>query len=275
MALDFPSSPVDGQTFGSYIWSASKGVWQAREEAAATAIMSPTKPATGNPGDIWINTSTGIAFAYYDDGNTSQWIELLSSAVPNTAETMPVASIIQTARVTAPTGWLLCQGQSLLVADYPALHTAIGYTYGGSGSNFLLPDLRGRVPVGQKTGTFGNLGGTGGAETVALETTHVPSHTHTFSGTTVSDGAHSHTYHLQYYLTGGAGFGQNGQAIVGGDRSGTFPNPGTWNAVPSQSTSQHTGHTHTYSGTTSTGSGSGTAHPNLQPYIVLNYMIKV
>ena len=148
MALDFPSSPVDGQTFGSYIWSASKGVWQAREEAAATAIMSPTKPATGNPGDIWINTSTGIAFAYYDDGNTSQWIELLSSAVPNTAETMPVASIIQTARITAPTGWLLCQGQSLLVANYPALHSAIGYTYGGSGSNFLLPDLRGRVPVG-------------------------------------------------------------------------------------------------------------------------------
>ena len=75
MALDFPSNPVDGEIFDAYIWNASKGVWQAKEESATVAVMSPTKPITANAGDIWVNTTTGIAFAYYDDGNTSQWME--------------------------------------------------------------------------------------------------------------------------------------------------------------------------------------------------------
>jgi microcystin-dependent protein len=73
--------------------------------------------------------------------------------------------------------------------------------------------------------------------------------------------------------------GTNGEAIVGSARSGLF---GGFNAIPpGQGTSSHDGHTHTYSGTTSNASpttnttGSGQAHPNLQPYVVLNYMIKV
>lgn len=79
MSLDFPSSPVDGQVFGSYVWSASKGAWQSREESAAVAVMSPTTPTSASPGDIWVNTSEGTSFVYYDDGTTSQWVELISS----------------------------------------------------------------------------------------------------------------------------------------------------------------------------------------------------
>ena len=79
MALDFPANPVDGEVFGSYVWSATKGVWQSREEEAAIAIMSPTAPSTATPGDIWVNTSEGTAFVYYNDGSSSQWIELVSS----------------------------------------------------------------------------------------------------------------------------------------------------------------------------------------------------
>lgn len=45
---------------------------------------------------------------------------------------------------TAPDStWLFCQGQSILVASYPDLFDVIGYTYGGSGANFFLPDYRG------------------------------------------------------------------------------------------------------------------------------------
>jgi microcystin-dependent protein len=40
--------------------------------------------------------------------------------------------------------WLICEGQSLDTAVYPDLFAVIGYTYGGSGSTFNLPDLRGR-----------------------------------------------------------------------------------------------------------------------------------
>ena len=81
MALDFPANPADGEVFGSYIWSASKGVWQSREESAAPAIMSPTRPLTGTPGDIWVNTADGTTFVYYDDGSSAQWIELTPSPI--------------------------------------------------------------------------------------------------------------------------------------------------------------------------------------------------
>lgn len=83
MALDFPSNPTDGQVFGSYVWSASKGVWQSREESAAPAVVSSVPPATAVNGDIWIDSSDGIAYFYYSDGNTSQWVEIMSSGVPS------------------------------------------------------------------------------------------------------------------------------------------------------------------------------------------------
>lgn len=83
MALDFPSNPINGQIFGSYIWSAAKQAWQAREESKATAIMSPTVPSNAVSGDIWINTANGIAFVYYDDGTSSQWVEVLASPSAN------------------------------------------------------------------------------------------------------------------------------------------------------------------------------------------------
>jgi hypothetical protein len=79
MALDFPSNPVNGQVFDAYVWNAAKGAWQSREESATVAIMSPTAPTSANPGDLWINTAEGIAFVYYDDGSSSQWIEVLAS----------------------------------------------------------------------------------------------------------------------------------------------------------------------------------------------------
>jgi len=82
MALDFPASPADGQVFGSYVWSATKGAWQSREESAAVAITSPTKPLTANNGDLWYNTARGVTYIYYDDGSSSQWVEVLVAPGP-------------------------------------------------------------------------------------------------------------------------------------------------------------------------------------------------
>lgn len=44
--------------------------------------------------------------------------------------------------------WKYCEGQSLSVKEYPALFSIIGYTYGGEGDHFNLPDMREYVPVG-------------------------------------------------------------------------------------------------------------------------------
>lgn len=56
---------------------------------------------------------------------------------------LPAGFVSAFAGGSAPTGWLECNGASIPVASYPDLHAAIGYTYGGSGASFSLPDLRG------------------------------------------------------------------------------------------------------------------------------------
>jgi microcystin-dependent protein len=84
-----------------------------------------------------------------------------------------------------PSGWMLCEGQSLATADHTALFNLIGYTFGGSGANFNLPDLRNRVPIGAGQGQglpnylLGNFVGT---SYPVLSVANLPAHTHTFSG---------------------------------------------------------------------------------------------
>ncbi len=81
----------------------------------------------------------------------------------------------------APEGWAICDGRSLPVSSYETLYTIIGRTYGGDANTFKLPDLRGRIPVGQGTGpgiAAKTLGQMGGSETVVLANAQLPQHTH-------------------------------------------------------------------------------------------------
>jgi len=84
-----------------------------------------------------------------------------------------------------PAGWMFCEGQLLSIAQNDVLFNLIGTTYGGDGqTTFALPDLRGRVPI-----HFGNgfaLAETGGAETVTLTTSQIPSHSHAFTASTLT-----------------------------------------------------------------------------------------
>ena len=66
------------------------------------------------------------------------------------------------AGAVAPSGYLLCDGAALSVATYAALFAAIGYTWGGAGASFNIPDLRTRQPVGADGGLNLNLGDTDG-----------------------------------------------------------------------------------------------------------------
>lgn len=82
----------------------------------------------------------------------------------------------------APQGWALCDGSLLPISGNEALFSLLGTSYGGDGvSQFALPDLRGRAPIGQGTGpglSARALGEKLGEETHCLGTAEMPAHTH-------------------------------------------------------------------------------------------------
>src|ERR1700693_6144838 len=91
-----------------------------------------------------------------------------------------------------PNGWLDCAGQLLPISQFTALFSLLGTQYGGNGTtNFALPDLQGRIPVGQGQLPGGSdyvMGEESGVENVTLLTTDMPSHSHGL-GASAANGA--------------------------------------------------------------------------------------
>lgn len=203
----------------------------------------------------------------------------------NTASTnyVPSGALTAYAGSSAPTGWLLADGSAVSRTTYATLFAAIGTTYGaGNGSStFNLPNLSGRTIAGKEstatnlTSTYGpdgaTLGATGGAQGVTLtgaesgepghtHTLTMDQHTHTFTGT-----PHQHTvpYNNDHFH----------------DISGSTPS-GNHNTGLNKNTSSVTAGG-TNSPTTTTGTvgtinaaNASAAHTNVQPTIILNYIIK-
>ena len=97
-------------------------------------------------------------------------------------DTSFIGSVFLFAGNFAPRYWSLCSGQLLAINQNQALFSILGTTYGGNGqTTFALPDLRGRVPVGTGQGSGLNnvvLGEGGGAPSLVLTTSNLPTHTH-------------------------------------------------------------------------------------------------
>lgn len=107
------------------------------------------------------------------------------------ATNTPSGSIRIWPSAAAPTGWFLCDGTAYSTTTYAALFAQIGYSYGGVGASFNVPDFRGRFPLGKSTaGTGSTLGGTGGS----LDHTHsTPAHTHGLANHVHAIAGHYHT----------------------------------------------------------------------------------
>lgn len=162
------------------------------------------------------------------------------------------AGVIQLfAGASAPPGYLFCDGASYATSSFPGLFAAIGYTWGGVGANFNVPDFRGRSPIGVGTGTYAGatahpLAQTGGEESHTLTSPEMPTHGHN-----VIDPGHAHTYPN----SGSAGGGPN--LVEGAPNAGT----GTHiNSAIANVTLQNTG-------------GSG-AHNTYHPVAAVNFIIK-
>lgn len=100
-----------------------------------------------------------------------------------------IATINMFAGNFAPRGWMLCQNQTLSIAQYTAVFSLVGTTYGGNGqTTFSLPDLRGRVPVGTGQGPGlqpYQLGQLSGVENTTLTQLNLPAHNHQAQATTL------------------------------------------------------------------------------------------
>lgn len=143
----------------------------------------------------------------------------------------------------APRGWAFCDGQLLPIAQYTAVFSLIGTTFGGDGrTTFGLPDLRGRVPIHPGSGpglsTY-RWGQKGGQETEVLTVAQLPSHSHNTQG-------------------------KNGP----GDE--TNPGPNTFVATATNDLYAEAAGV-VMGATTNTGNNQG--HPNIQPYLSIYYII--
>jgi hypothetical protein len=75
-ALDFPSSPSNGDIYNNYVYDATRGVWNVYAQGiAARFTVSSSKPSPATNGDAWFDTTEGTTYVYYDDGDSAQWIE--------------------------------------------------------------------------------------------------------------------------------------------------------------------------------------------------------
>jgi len=157
----------------------------------------------------------------------------------------PVGSILiwPGAGDVAPTKYLWCQGQAISRTTYAGLFAVLGTTYGaGDGSTtFALPNLKGRIPVGRDT-MYANIdvvGETGGEREHVLTVPELAGHSH--AATIINDGSNA--------VGGTTSF-----AVAPGGSA--FAAAGTVNNIVIGNT------------------GGGGAHNNLQPYIVMNYIIR-
>ena len=128
-ALDFPSSPTNGQVYGQYVYDSTKGAWRVSADLLASATPSHTAPTNPVSGDLWFNTNDGVMFMYFNDGNTSQWVEVKS----NTASGSTVAARVD-AIEAKPAGLVQITPTSVTVSSGTASVSNGAVSYSGVGS---------------------------------------------------------------------------------------------------------------------------------------------
>ncbi len=144
----------------------------------------------------------------------------------------------------APRGWAFCDGQLLPIAQNTALFSLIGTTYGGDGrTTTALPNLKGRAPMHPGSGpglTTRRLGEKGGVETVTLTEAQIANHTHQLRGSEEDDDS----------------------TVPGGHAPGVLSTVyGPPNSLVNMASSSLTN------------VGGSMAHNNMQPLLVLNFII--
>jgi microcystin-dependent protein len=234
----------------------------------ATPMSGPLKHSTGTAAapSMTFSGATNVGFFKTASGigvsiNGTQVAEFTT-----VSPFVPVGAIVDWPAVVLPSGWLACQGQSLLRASYPALFLAIGAYYGPAVDelHFRLPNLQGNVTAGlYQSGTgyltgADTLGNLLGAETVLLLQTHLPNHT--LPNT------------LGVSRTGSVALSGATTGVVNSGSGGSANMTGGGGALKQDNITLTDTQAWSVTGSVTLGGGN-TVHPNVQPTIILNKII--
>jgi microcystin-dependent protein len=250
----------------------------------------------------------GISAGTNIDAGSIELTKLSNTAIQ---QLTPSGSIMQYAGTAAPTGWILCDGTAVSTTTYAALFAVIGTAFNTSGGQtapgagtFRVPLLTGRIPVGRDAANaaFDVLGETGGSATSVASHTHTDgtlatssnstgithnagSHAHT--GTTNADGGHQHKVNTsfspnttahQHSISDRLAHSPSTQGTLNStfEVNNDFSNHQhgfSTAAAGSNDSITDPNHSHDVTGVTGAASAEAT-NGNLQPYIVVNYIIK-
>jgi microcystin-dependent protein len=255
-----------------------------------TGIVSSTNIVDGTIVNADINASAAIDASKLNGvvtptGTQTLTNKTLTSPVINTPTfgsggLVPVGTIVMYGSATAPSGWLLCNGQS--TTGYTALAAVVGST---------VPDLMGRVPVGYGSGAGLTARTTMkqefGSESTTLTSSHIPLHNHTINHghannfNSVSAGGHSHDIVMHF-----SGEGSHDHAISGiSDPLPSMRSDGSGGDITNNADTSILAvgnHDHELTGDVTNHTGSsgnyGTLSPTavtaVQPSTVVNFIIK-
>ena len=136
-ALDFPASPTNGQVFtssgSSWTYDSTKVAWRSSPYEPGAAITSATAPTTPQNGDIWFNTNDGTLYTYYNDGTSSQWVELRSEIAKSQVGLVPIVPT----SLTVATGTASAD-VSGLVTFTGATSVSLNGVFSAAYANYLL-----------------------------------------------------------------------------------------------------------------------------------------